>query len=135
MIAKDGTICLKCVGIGFWSDVVKSKRIVLIAAAMLVLSIKEAVSCADGLTCAVVKETPDGFVALRSKPNANARTVSKLQPYDILVVEESDCELPNWTRVFCVSRLDGECSIDKSYTTGWVHKKLIRTTACPKDMN
>ena len=113
-----------------------NQHLMSIAAIVLAVTGTSAAGCADGLACAVVKETPDRFVALRSKPNASATTLAKLQPYEILVVEVSDCEMPYWRQVFCVPRLDGDCYLQKkSYTTGCVHKNLALLTACPKDMN
>ena|ERR1700730_8290612 len=117
-------------------DTMRHIRILVITAAALGMSINPAASCADGWACAVVKETPDHFVALRSEPSTNATIVTRLQPYEILVVEISTCELPYWQRVDCVPRLDKECYLQsKAYTRGWVHKRLISLTACPKDMN
>jgi hypothetical protein len=88
----------------------------LIPAMLVVISTEAAVGCADGGACAVVKKTPDNFVALRE-------TVS-------------DCEQANWQRVECVPRLDGDCSnATKRYTSGWVNKSLIKLTACPMNMD
>jgi hypothetical protein len=108
----------------------------LVCSVLLLFSTEAAVGCADGFGCAVVKKTADNFVALRASKSANATLVTKLQPYEILVVTVSDCESPNWQAVDCVPRLDGDCyQPSKRYTSGWVNKSLIKLTACPKDVN
>ena len=96
-------------------------------------------ACADGLLCAVVKPAPDGFVALRADNTVRSRLVTRLAPFEILVVLYSDCR-PNrmtdsWTKVECVPRLDGTCKQNSRTTTGWVSSAYIVTAACPEDLN
>ena len=112
------------------------RRISMACFSAILFTTEAALACADGWGCAVVKKTPDNFVTLRAGRSATAAVVTKLQPYEILVVTVSDCELPTWQEVDCVPRLDGECyGPSKQYTRGWVIKKLINVTACPKEMN
>jgi hypothetical protein len=96
----------------------------------------EANACADGFGCAVVKQTPDGFVSLRRSASVSASTVARLKPYEILMIEVSDCENGAWASVAAVPRLDGfSKSVKPHGTTGWVNKRFIEETACPTDLN
>jgi hypothetical protein len=98
-----------------------------------------ALTCADGVSCAVVRSTPDGFVALRARPSATSRLIYKLKPYQIVVVSISDCapnrEIDPWTQVECVPEMDGDCDSQKKSISGWVNSKLLARAHCPKDMN
>lgn len=90
-------------------------------------------ACADGVACAVVRETADGFTALREKPNAASFMRQKLRPYDIVVVYVDSCDPnPAWTYVVSVPRLDGEYDMDrKDLTTGYAKSTLLIDAACP----
>lgn len=96
--------------------------------------------CADGLACGVVTPTPDGFLALRSRPSLQSPIIGRLRPYDIVVWGVSDCR-PNreedlWRAVECVPRLDGPCgSQNRKMSAGWASAKHIVTTDCPVDFN
>src|SRR4029450_5237832 len=90
------------------------KLITLISAMSIFLfDVKQALSCADGSFCAVVRSTRDGFVALRDRPKASSKLIYNLKPYQIVVIFSSDCA-PNrdtdpWTQVDCVPEGDGDC--------------------------
>lgn len=75
-------------------------------------------ACADANFCAVVRNTTDGFVALRNSPSAESTAAMRLPPYDIVLIFYSDCH-PNritdpWSQVVCVPRVDGACNEKKS---------------------
>src|SRR5262249_33654224 len=100
-----------------------------------------ALACADGFACAVIKQTQDGFVALRSESLATSTEVGRLNPYEIVVIFVGTCR-PNdpWTRVECIPRIDGFCNEKskhetKRYTTGWVNTKLLVPAQCPLNVN
>jgi hypothetical protein len=84
--------------------------------------------------CAVVLKTPDGFLALREKPGAQAKMSAKLREGDFLYAgtEQSsvcDNEDRKWTHVTGVPRLDGPNDPKKTYndyTHGWVSRKDIQ---------
>jgi hypothetical protein len=106
------------------------KLITLISAMNIFLfDVTQALSCADGLSCAVVRSTPGGFVALRDRPKASSKLIYKLKPYQIVVVVSSDCA-PNrdtdpWTQVECVPEYQGDCDFSsdqpsKNKISGWV---------------
>src|SRR5262249_54321475 len=83
------------------------KLITLISAMSIFLfDVTQALSCADGLACAVVRSTPDGFVALRARPSVSSKLIHKLKPYQIVVISVSDCapnrDIDPWTQVECV---------------------------------
>ena len=106
----------------------------------------EVLACADGLGCAVVRQTPDGFVAVRSKPNASSAMVGKLKPYQIVVVylpgeggQAGVCNpTPHWVYVECVPENDGGCEKhiqNKLGGLGYVNSKLLVEAACPTNLN
>jgi hypothetical protein len=121
------------------------KLITLISALSIFLfDVTQALSCADGLSCAVVRSTPDGFVALRVRPSASSKLIYKLKPYRIVVIATSDCspnrDIDPWTAVECVPEADGDCDFSsdqpsKKKISGWVSSKLLARAHCPKDMN
>jgi hypothetical protein len=118
------------------------KLITLVSAMSIFLfDVTQALSCADGLFCAVVKSTPDGFVALRDRPKASSKLIYKLKPYQIVVIFSSECA-PNrdtdpWTQVECVPEGEGDCDplSKKKIISGWVNSKLLARAHCPRDMN
>lgn len=101
------------------------------------LPVTEAIACADGVMCAVVRETNDGFVALRSKPEVKSAQIEKLKPYDILVIYKDSCDpTPQWTFVESVPRLDGVWELNKtSATKGYVRSYLIKEAECPTNLD
>lgn len=119
------------------------KLITLISALSIFLfDVTQALSCADGSSCAVVRSTPDGFVAVRARPSASSKLLYKLKPYQIVVIAISDCapnrDIDPWTQVECVPEGDGDCDpgVSKKNTiSGWVNSKLLARAHCPKDMN
>src|SRR5262249_40365300 len=116
------------------------KLITLISAMSIFLfDVTQALSCADGLACAVVRSTPDGFVALRARPSISSKLIHKLKPYQIVVISVSDCapnrDIDPWTQVECVPDAQGDCDAEKKTISGWVYSKLLARAHCPKDMN
>lgn len=96
-----------------------------------------AVACADGVSCAVIRETSDGFVALRSNSSSNSQLLLKLIPYEIIVVVTSDCDVnEKWTQVASVPRIDGDWDdpVRKTSTGGWVRSSLLAFSNCPQGL-
>jgi hypothetical protein len=118
----------------------KMKKL-LLAAAVLVAVSTAAHSTED--FCAVVLKTPDGFLALREKPGAQAKMTAKLREGDFLYAGTEQCsqsvcdnEDRKWTHVNGVPRLDGPNDPTKTYndyTHGWVSRKYIQEFLCPED--
>src|SRR5262245_39413066 len=104
----------------------------------LITSGADAYACADGVGCAVIKETQDGFVALRSKPTASSRLLRRLCPYEIVIVSfDSRNPNPTWAYVVSVPSIDGGWEgwdNDKKVTTGYVFSKLISYANCPAEL-
>ncbi len=79
-----------------------------------------------------VKETPDGFVAIRAKPSAKAALVSKAKPGQLLEIQQGKNRKPVasglWWRV---RHYPGDTALspgDKDYhlvRDGWIHSKLV----------
>jgi hypothetical protein len=93
-------------------------------------------ACADGLSCAVITQTSDGFVALRKAQFANSQLVTRLKPYEIIVVSTSECDIDNkWTHVESVPRLDGNWNGNyENRVSGWVRTSLIVFGMCPREV-
>jgi hypothetical protein len=124
------------------------KLITLMSAMNIFLfDVTQALSCADGLSCAVVRSTPDGFVALRDRPKASSTLIYKLKPYQIVVIVISDCapnrDIDPWTQVECAPEVQGDCDFSsvsstdqpskkKKTISGWVNSKLLARAHCPK---
>ena len=112
-------------------------KALILAVTILATSVTVSLACACGLSCAVVKPTADGFVALREEPNASSKMILKLKPYDIVGVEFcGDCpefsETAPWYQIACVPRVDGWCdSQNDKITVGWSFGKLLEVTSCP----
>ena len=114
-----------------WSSKITVCLLILMAASSSV-----AYACADGYGCAVVRKTSDDFVALRREASASSSTVTKLKPYEILIVEVSDCDKGSWVSVESVPRLDGLWGNTNSHVTrGWIGRRLIEEAVCPFDPN
>lgn len=96
-------------------------------------SSKPALACADGYHCAVVRETSDGFTALRAAPTASSSLLQKLRPYEIVVISVDSCDpSPAWTPVASVPRFDGYFDETRSgLTAGFVKSSLLVYTDCP----
>ncbi|UPK03075.1 SH3 domain-containing protein [Bradyrhizobium sp. 170] len=103
---------------------------------MLVMAPLTATATADG--CAVVLKTPDGFLALRKAPTANAEIVARLKEGEKLDVDTAQCETradlsicgkgTRWTHVTSIPRLDGKQSATP--TRGWVSDRYIKWFPC-----
>jgi hypothetical protein len=96
----------------------------------------EAYALADGPACAMVRRTPDGFLNLRKDFSMSGKVIEKLRPGDRLYVTATELgvnTLGDWVQVDGVWRLDGN-DISKPWHSGWVARRFIRETKCPKEM-
>jgi hypothetical protein len=113
----------------------------LILAAALAVLASSANATVD--FCAVVRETPDGFLALREGPGTQFPVVHKLRRGDFLYADDASCERGvcanrnRWTHVLSVPRLDGPPNNPNkahgSFTSGWVASRYIEWFVCPED--
>ena len=90
----------------------------------------------EGDTCWMVKETSDGFLAVRDRPDARGELIASLRPgYPLISSPDNqflDAEeagrYKNWTKWVYVkgwfTREDAEPS------WGWVHGKYIKKVSC-----
>lgn len=104
------------------------------------ITASDALSCADGYACGVVRPTPDGFLALRIQPKTSSDQIVMLKPFEIVVFATSDCaphrDTDLWREIACVPRIDGICgSANRRLTRGWAAARYIETTPCPVDLN
>jgi hypothetical protein len=104
-------------------------------AALFLLTISiEAHALADGPACAMVRQTPDGFLNLRADFSMRGKIIAN--PGDRLYVTATELginTLGDWVQVDGVWRLDGD-DISKPWHSGWVARRFIRETKCPKEM-
>jgi hypothetical protein len=76
--------------------------------------------------CAVVLNTPDGFLALREGPGTQFRIKDKLRPSQTVVIHSEDCiwhrhgnvTCSKWVKVFHVG--------DQIGWAGWVRSKYLQ---------
>ena len=121
----------------FYDSLRRSSSKITVCLVILITSFSSlAYPCADGFGCAVVKRTSDGFVALRRETSASSPIVTKLKPYEILIIEVSDCDKGSWVLVESVPRLDGFWRISNPKgTRGWINRRLVEQPVCPFDLN
>lgn len=91
--------------------------------------------------CAVVKETSDGFLNLRTGPGTKYPIVTRLLPSDLVWVDTGTCrtvnsvtlcdETGNWKFIEAVPRIDGRDPT--SFTQGWVNSRFIQQVECTAD--
>ena len=116
------------------------KKLFLTSIAVLFLATgtaqHEAHALADGPACAMVRRTPDGFLNLREAFSMSGKIIAKLRPGDRIYVTATELginTLGDWVQVDGVWRLDGN-DISKPWHSGWVARRFIRETKCPKEM-
>jgi hypothetical protein len=111
----------------------------LLAALALALSASAAHAVANG-NCAIVLNTPDGFLNLRSAPMVGSDVIARLRPGDLLYINSAECETKgslsicgqDWTSVDAVARLDGT-DFSKPGHRGWVYSRYLRSAGeCPE---
>ena len=107
--------------------------------ALLCLLASTSSALATSTYCAVVKQTPDGFVALRAGPGTKFPIRQRLQPYDFVWVDTGSCrenkcdEGRKWQFIEGVTRLDGPFNEAKRFTQGWVFARYIKQITCPEE--
>src|SRR5215471_18971411 len=88
--------------------------------------------------CVVVRNTPDGFLALREGPGTRFRMKARLKPGELLTADTRKCmgenepicdEKGQWTFINYVPRLDD--GKKERFTQGWVATKFTTQTRCP----
>jgi hypothetical protein len=87
--------------------------------------------------CYVVRNTPDGFLAVRQKPTPKSKMLAALRPNFPLeayassqFLENDEYRLfPNWTHWTRVKGWFDTQSGDQP-STGWVYNKYIKTIPC-----
>ena len=78
-----------------------------------------------------VKETSDGFVALRSRPSAKGRVLARMHPDELLVLDRENGELVNKGGWLKGLHYPGETFPDESEPEykkvrhGWVKERLV----------
>jgi hypothetical protein len=100
----------------------------LVTGAALALASIEAHALADGPACAMVRQTPDGFLNLRANFSMSGKIIAKLRPGDRLYVTGTELginTLGDWVEVHGVWRLDSN-DISKPWHSGWVARRFIR---------
>jgi Bacterial SH3 domain len=104
------------------------KKLLLATAMLLLLATPALLASIDTARatppdpCAVVLNTPDGFLAFREGPGPQFRMIQKLSPGDTVVVYFKDCEwrhdgnaaCKQWVKVFTDT------------ARGWVRSKYIQ---------
>jgi hypothetical protein len=86
----------------------------------------EAHALADGPACAMVRQTPDGFLNLRADFSMSGKIIAKLRPGDVLHVTSTELgisTLGGWVKVDGVWHKPGQA--------GWVARRFIREIKCP----
>jgi hypothetical protein len=94
--------------------------------------------------CAVVSNTPDGFLALREGPGSQFRTIAKLHPGDHLIADTAQCgplhgrticQNGGWTRITTMYSADYKIKFESdqssmTFEPAWVATRYIRNTPC-----
>ena len=101
------------------------KKTLLTGIVALLLATGTAHATEDG--CAVVLKTPDGFLNVRTEPNARSRILKRFKPGEIIgtdIVSEDR----RWERTW-FERKGG------SFVRGWVRNRFILNVECEADNN
>ena len=79
-------------------------------------------------SCAVVLNTPDGFLALREGPGTQFRIKDKLRPSQIVGITTEDCIWHRPGNVTCKKwvKVKAFLADDETPTPGWVRSKYIQ---------
>lgn len=81
--------------------------------------------------CVTVRNTPDGFLALREGPGTHYKVKARLRPGELLV---GDSLGDDWTHIAYVPGRDGPEEKAKRFTQGYVATKFTRPVRrCPYD--
>ncbi len=77
-----------------------------------------------------IKPTPDGFMALRERPDAKGKLVARMKPGDEVLINNIVAEKNGWMRVYWWKggRFNGDGSfkgLSKVDAQGWVNSKLL----------
>ena len=76
-----------------------------------------------------IKKTPDGFVALRERPDARGKLVARMKAGDEVMLNNVVAAKNGWTRVYWWKggRFQGQTvkGIEAADGQGWVNSKLL----------
>jgi hypothetical protein len=76
-----------------------------------------------------IKPTPDGFVALRERPDAKGKLVARMKAGDEVMINNIVAEKNGWTRVYWWKggRFQGQTvkGLDRADGQGWVNSRLL----------
>src|SRR5262245_46317164 len=101
----------------------RMRKILLTGVAALLMAIS-AHATENPDMCAVVLKTPDGFLALRTKPEPKSKMMSKLFPGQVLRVDIDKYRSKNW--IYVEGLVENSERLD-----GWVYSKYIQSFVCP----
>src|SRR5262245_45155879 len=104
----------------------RMRKILLTGAAALLMAIS-AHATENPDICAVVLKTPDGFLALRTKPEPKSKMMSKLFPGQVLRVDIDKYRSKNW--MYVEGLVENSERLD-----GWVYSKYIQSFVCPSSL-
>jgi hypothetical protein len=83
---------------------------------------------------------PDGWLALREKPDRRSKMLHALRAGDYLYVGSEKCwkgtcdtYKREWVHVAGVLRIDGRDAPEKDYKFGWVRHQYVQEFECPED--
>jgi hypothetical protein len=102
------------------------RKILLTGVAALLMAIS-AHATENPDMCAVVLKTPDGFLALRTKPEPKSKMMSKLFPGQVLRVDIDKYRSKNW--IYVEGLVENSERLD-----GWVYSKYIQSFVCPSSL-
>ena len=76
-----------------------------------------------------IKQTPDGFVALRERPDARGKLLGRMKSDDEVMLDNTVAEKNGWTRVYWWKggRFHGQTvkGPDRADGHGWVNSRLL----------
>src|SRR5262245_37372107 len=101
----------------------RMRKILLTGVAALLMAIS-AHATENPDMCAVVLKTPDGFLALRTKPEPKSKMMSKLFPGQVWRVDIDKYRSKNW--IYVEGLVENSERLD-----GWVYSKYIQSFVCP----
>ncbi len=97
---------------------------------LAILAFSSQPTYASDETCAIVIDTPDGFLSVREKPDTSSKRVSRARPGQVLIIDGHES---NWAIVVGERRANQKARFgNRTPLNGYVHQRYLRWIDCEK---
>jgi hypothetical protein len=102
-------------------------KYLVVAAAILVPSIANAIELDIEDSCEVVAKTPDGFLALREEPGTRFKMITKLRPGELLISDTRTFKGEHQENWIYINEVPGRDNTQGPFTQGWVSTLYLKS--------